>query len=588
MRGQLEKHFSKNWQEYVCFTGMLLIIFVAVYSKFNLNEWDMSYPFEYNGGDDMSMLVDAKLLTEQFWKTETSRLGAPYGTQFYDFPANMLYYTGLAIMKIFAVFTNNAVLTLNLTYLSIFFISGAVSYIVMRSLKINCWISSFMSAVFGVSPYMLARGIGHMVLTEAYFVPLSILLCFWVMEREDVFVFDRSFFKKKINYVVILCAFLIANNGIAYYQFFTCYILLVVGLSKWIKSKKIAGFIKSVSIIGLICLFMIISLMPMIIYSVINGPNNDVVARNGFYESELYGLKIIMLFLPRSGHGIFDNLIETYQSNTMALNFENISAYLGIVGIIGFVVLMIALFINRDSMIKKRLSMLSELNIMLLLLGTTSGFGTIFAFLISDKLRSYSRISIFIEYVCIIGIALVINELTKKKINNKKNVTAVAIVVCTFIICAISIWEVSNPAIKSYSEIKAEYDSDQKFVSDIEAAVPEGAMIYQFPYHRYPEGGAQNNMSDLHLFIGYVHSDNLRWSFGSVKGREGDAWNSNVGEMEYEEMVSYLRNEGFAGIYIDRRAYEESDFNELENRLETYIGESPLISDNGNLIFFKL
>ena len=52
---------------------------------------------------------------------------------------------------------------------------------------------------------------------------------------------------------------------------------------------------------------------------------------------------------------------------------------------------------NRDSALKKRLGALSEINIMLVLLGTTSGLGTMIAFLITDKIRGYNRISIFIE-----------------------------------------------------------------------------------------------------------------------------------------------------------------------------------------------
>ena len=49
-------------------------------------------------------------------------------------------------------------------------------------------------------------------------------------------------------------------------------------------------------------------------------------------------------------------------------------------------------------------------------------------------------------------------------------------------------------------------------------------MIYQLPYHGYPEGGFQNDMWDYHLLVGYLHSDKLKWSYGSVKGREGDSW----------------------------------------------------------------
>ena len=53
-------------------------------------------------------------------------------------------------MKLFAVITKDAAVAMNLTYLSIFFIAGIISYFVMRNIKINCWVASLSSAVFAL------------------------------------------------------------------------------------------------------------------------------------------------------------------------------------------------------------------------------------------------------------------------------------------------------------------------------------------------------------------------------------------------------------------------------------------------------
>ncbi|MFQ7393957.1 MAG: hypothetical protein ACLRMX_01515 [Lachnospira eligens] len=39
------------------------------------------------------------------------------------------------------------------------------------------------------------------------------------------------------------------------------------------------------------------------------------------------------------------------------------------------------------------------------------------------------------------------------------------------------------------------------------------------------------------------------------------------GSMPIDKMVSYLKEQGFAGIYIDRRAYEEEELTALEGSL---------------------
>ena len=176
---------KNNWQEYASVILMLFIITVAMIYKFNLFNFDITYPIAYSGGDDLSMLVDAKIVLRTGWIMTTDRLGAPNGTQMYDFSANYLHNAGMVIMKIFVFLAGgNAVVGFNLTYLSIFIFAGIVSYIVMRQIGINCWISALTSAVYGMSPFMLARGVGHMVLAEALFCAFIIPFMLFIFLKE--------------------------------------------------------------------------------------------------------------------------------------------------------------------------------------------------------------------------------------------------------------------------------------------------------------------------------------------------------------------------------------------------------------------
>ena len=464
----------------------------------------------------------------------------------------------------------------------------------MRNIKINCWVASLSSAVFALSPYMLFRNIGHIVLTECYFVPLSILLCIWIYERDDVLTLDKDFFKRKINYVALFFTFLIANNGIAYYPFFTCFILMVTAVSKLAKTGKIKQGLRGVVAVIMVCFFVVLSILPGKIYNIMNGSNAAAVDRSGFEQTELYGLKIAQLFMPLNGHGWYDKYIDIYNDNAFLVT-ENSSAYLGILGMIGFIVLMFCLFTKRDSLLKKRLACLSELNISMVLLGTIGGLGSMFAFFVSPMLRAYNRISIFIEYVSILAVALLVNELIRVIKDNKKVVSAwakrISLVLtgCIFgLMCLFSIWEgYPQLATPAYDTNKMNYISDKNFVENIENSVEAGSMIYQLPYHEYPEYGPVNDMWDYHLYIGYLHSKTLKWSYGSIKGRDEDKWNKNVGSMPIDKMVSYLKEQGFAGIYIDRRAYEEEELTTLEGSLKQILNEEPMISDNENLSFFK-
>jgi len=594
MKQKFVSYFKEKWQDYASFILMIIIIFGMMYHLMELSNCELNIPLFYMGGDDMGVIVNAKQFTEQFWNLTCDRLGAPYTVQYYDFTSSMMHNSGLFIMKIFAVITKDAAVAMNLTYLSIFFIAGIISYFVMRNIKINCWVASLSSAVFALSPYMLFRNIGHIVLTECYFVPLSILLCIWIYERDDVLTLDKDFFKRKINYVVLFFTFLIANNGIAYYPFFTCFILMVTAVSKLAKTGKIKQGLRGVVAVIMVCFFVVLSILPGKIYNIMNGSNAAAVDRSGFEQTELYGLKIAQLFMPLNGHGWYDKYIDIYNDNAFLVT-ENSSAYLGILGMIGFIVLMFCLFTKRDSLLKKRLACLSELNISMVLLGTIGGLGSMFAFFVSPMLRAYNRISIFIEYVSILAVALLVNELIRVIKDNKKVVSAwakrISLVLtgCIFgLMCLFSIWEgYPQLATPAYDTNKMNYISDKNFVENIENSVEAGSMIYQLPYHEYPEYGPVNDMWDYHLYIGYLHSKTLKWSYGSIKGRDEDKWNKNVGSMPIDKMVSYLKEQGFAGIYIDRRAYEEEELTTLEGSLKQILNEEPMISDNENLSFFK-
>ena len=95
-------------------------------------------------------------------------------------------------------------------------------------------------------------------------------------------------------------------------------------------------------------------------------------------------------------------------------------------------------------------------------------------------------------------------------------------------------------------------------------------------------------MADYELFAGFLHSDTLRWSYGAVKGRDGSYWNQDVAAMNYPDMIAELRNAGFAGIYIDRRAYEDTEWKQMEAQLTELLGQQPMVSDNGYQSFFKM
>jgi phosphoglycerol transferase len=337
----------------------------------------------------------------------------------------------------------------------------------------------------------------------------------------------------------------------------------------------------------------LINTSPTIIYHLFNGNNPLVGVRNPM-EAEVFGLKIIQLFLPVIGHRIsfLATVTSLYDSHFPLVN-ENSTASLGIIGSLGFVFLVCWLFYRKaggsDGLLarySRELDALSILGLAAVLLATIGGFGTLFNIVVSSQLRCYNRISIFIAFFCILAVMIVIESLITRFAKNRmmRNLAFL----CLALILAGGIFDQTSPLFAPpYQEIEKSVASDSNFVAGIEAIEPAGAMIFQLPCVGFPESPPVANMTDYDHFRAYLNSDDLRWSYGAMKGRESDLWQEAVASLAVPDMVRNLSLAGFAGIYVDSFGYNDSG-RSLMDTLSSITGEQPLVSEDKRLYFFDM
>lgn len=579
-------HFKKHFADYVSLIIIVVISCAGIYHFFNLSKIDLNVPLDYSGGDSTLSLVEARLISETGGTIVNNSVGAPFGSNGYDFSANTMHNFDNIILKLCVWIFKEPAISVNIFYFSLFIMIGVISFLVMRQLKIRHIYAVLGSLTFEFMPYIFMRGIGHIVLSAYQFVPLSILICVWAYKEENFLVLNKSFLKNKKNIIAIISTILIANNGISYYAFFTCLFLAIVMISKTIKTMKVSAAVKPIILIGLICIFTAINMIPSYIYNLKNGANDMAVTRSTA-DAEIYGLKITQLFLPVNGHDIpfLEKNINAYNTEMPLVN-ENRTSYLGALGIVGFMSLILFLFRKRSSKVvsenTSNLEILSEMNVFAVLFATIGGFSSIFSIIVSEAIRGHNRISIFIAYICIIAVMLFLEEFARKF--NKKILYGFVIVFCIF-----GIWEQRPLNITgNYPNISVAYKYDANFVHNIESQLPSRSMIYQMPYHKTPEAGPINAMNDYQLYVGYIHSTTLRWSYGVIKGRDGDKWFEAVSNYPLEKRIKTISLAGYSGIYIDRRAYTVEDVNALEKSISDILGETPIYSENGVLEFFNM
>src|SRR5258708_10901467 len=94
-------------------------------------------------------------------------------------------------------------------------------------------------------------------------------------------------------------------------------------------------------------------------------------------------------------------------------------------------------------------------------------------------------------------------------------------------------------------------------------------------------------LTDYELFRGYLHSSGLRWSYGAMKGREGDRLLRGLAVKPVDNLVAALDFLGFQGIYLARSAYLDHGAR-MEADLVKCLGTPPRVHATGQIVFYNL
>ena len=547
--------------------GMILLVIAAIalseYYFFQLWRLDWQVPMLY-GGDGI------------YWVGQVQRsygdLTASLGWPFYQPPSpyepnyDLIYDLFVAFV---GLFTKDTGVVFNLYVLVIPFANALAGYAVFRMTGMRRWLAFAFGVTFGLCPYVQQRLAGHMMLAAVEFVPFSVLLCFWCAEDPAFGRPGKGFLRNPRNWLALAFAWGIANNGAAYYPYFTCFFLCVTALCLILRDRRLSAGTPCFLTIGEIVLWMIPDFFPMVL-GMIAGVGSTLT--NGVYRSpigaDIYSLRISSLLLSPNGYG-WDKLARWFQryfhllaTDEGPMYNENAYGYLGIVGVIAFLALLALLFRNHDwragreavPRLSDRLWLLGRLNVAALLLASIASFGGLIGIFLRF-IRGYNRISPYIAFFALLAAGLWAEWfLRNHRGRGKALFTAVLAVVLAY-----SYWEQQGLFNPKYEEVQTTWYQDAAFMEEVEQAAGEDAVVFQLPYMKNFENGSLNNMWDYTLLRGPLHSDTLRFSYGAGYGTENDVWYKETSELEPEAMVAELRAQGVAGIYLDLDGYAAED-----------------------------
>jgi phosphoglycerol transferase len=542
--------------------ALLLAIWVL-----DLPHANLRVPFRY-GGDALLPALEIKAIVDNGWCLTVPQLGAPSGLQLHDFPPQFDSVHLLAI-KWMSVFIHDWALIFNLYFLLGFPLIAVSALAVFRHFGVSRGAAIAGSILYAFLPSRLIKGQAHLFLDTFFQVPLAILLMLWVCG-------ELPALRSRRSVAALLLALLVGATGL-YYAFFSACLLLVAGSWAAIVRRSPRHLLAGVALAAAIGLAVGVQDIPTALYRSRNGVNTEVANRLPG-ESEVYGLRIAQLLLPTSGHRVpyLRNLEDRYKASA-PMPGEFLSTSLGIVASVGFLFLLgtslLGFARTAESVGSTLWRPLASLNLSAVLLGTVGGFGSLFALLVSPQIRTYCRLNVFIAFMALFAVVFLIDRLRRSRPLLADAVAAAALIV--------GILDQTTPVHRDPSTA-VRYASDRELVSQIEHEVPAGAMIYELPFGPFPE-----SIDDYVLVRPYLHSHSLRWSYPAMRGREGGTWARDTAALDPADLLSVLRQSGFAGILINRDIYRDRGA-AIESRLTAIVGRPPRVSRDGNLAFFRV
>ena len=545
---------------------------------------ELHVPFAYFG-DSLLYSTAAKGAIENGWWFYNPALGAPAGLHYEAYPAMENFH--LALMKLISIFTSDHAAVINLFYLLTFPLTAITALYFFQHFKFSFAPALAGSLLYTFLPYHFFRSY-HLLMAAYYLVPLMVLAVVWVSfgERLLIYVAENSrrprFDLKSPTalFSVVVCV-LVGACGV-YYPYFFCFLLLVAGIAASFNNRRVSPLLTAVFLIALVAGSIVVNHLPTIKYQSEHG--RTAMGTRSVVDAEVMGTKITQLLLPIGGHRVEKLGALKYRYNLGPLVNENDTASLGFVGSIGFLVLIVALFYRRMPPLIERLS---YLNIAAFLLATIGGFGVLFALIVSPQIRAYNRISVFIAFFSLIVVVYLLDALGKRLATWPQRVF---FCVCLAVIVAAGVLDQTTTTfffVPEYDKIAREYKSDAEFVSRIESSLRAGSMVFQLPYMQFPESPSVHQMIDHEHLKAYLHSKKLRWSYGVAAGENQDVWQRTVAAQPVNELVKSVRGAGFAGIYLNRDGFEDHGA-KIESELTAFLGTQPIVSEQGNLVFFHL
>jgi hypothetical protein len=601
----------QTWGPLALLLAIVALAWCAGNDRWSSAAWGVPTAYlEPEKGDVVHALAIMKAVSDgEFvplaWK-KVDALGAPSTANWNDFPMveELLgVFFGL-LGQLFGLFGGLNVGTI-IAHLS----AAAAFYIVARWEDCDLPWALVAALAYGLAPFIFAQSPFHITTEYVWHVPLFLPIWRWIATAPGLVWGTRRFwFALALGFITglqspywtnILCQLTLLSAGIAYCR-----------NGSWPALKSALAVIASAAVA-----FALMNVDTWT-YRLAEGPNPGVLSRE-YKWMEIYGLKLVDLVIPPPTHNsdafaafaIEHKIGDPARGIPPASPLQDEGSYLGIVGLLALGWLAWTAVYDAVKGRANDIPLAAWQVLWIVLCFTTGGLNAILGAFGFTLFRTGQRYSIVIMAIALLYAA---QRLTGWQRRSTGVIPAdqlwIMVLTAASAIGLVILWDQvpRAPSREQTATLARQVEADREFTGKMEAALPAGAMVFQMPVMEFPESPLPGVPSYDH-FRPYLYSKNLRFSFGSMKGREREKWQAalqakffesatldqqtgmiRVNEANARAAIDELKRLGFTAIYVNRNGFPDRGKGIEEVLLALGYEKPPIRTATGDLACFIL
>lgn len=549
-------------------------------------------------GDELAGLTHVKGVDQTGWWFTNPMLGAPFGMEHYDFPHGGESIQ-VAMVRALGLFSDSPAAIMNAYFLLTFSLVAVSAMVVLRHLRFSLLLAAEIALLYSLLPFHFARHVGHIYRSGYFAAPLGALVLLWLAGYDGGYWHrtddgERLRLRRDRLAITGVAVVLIAGTDVVAAAFAPA-VAGVVGLLALLRSRDWRTLAACMTF-GVATIFTVaVFNAPTLAYRQANGANPETVQRQ-LSEQEAFGLKLSRVILPSSVHPI-DEFAELgrlpLDSRIRSENGQALGV-LGVFGLIGGVAAALPLSgggrrgggrsdraaagdgegtpstqsndarpgarsdHQDDARPERRqLAQVSGLlMILIIVIAVPSGLSYLTSVAGLEEIRTWNRIVVYLGFFALLCAAIGLEWVASGA--RRRGVPSIAIGAGLLVVGGLAVFDQAPGGTFPFEENIESWNQDAHFFHLVEESLAgEGAvdpMVFQLPVVDYPEPGRDDNILYEH-FRGYLHTDNVAWSHGAMRGRPASAWQDQLELLPSAVALDGLAAAGFDGVYVDNLGY---------------------------------